>query len=205
MDGRLGENISGLMWLPDGKRIRYRNNMWGENSWEVWKHSTRDSERSVQSRMWVLSCFSCIQIFVTRWTVACQAPLSMGFSRQEYWSGLPFPSPGDLPNPGIEPGFPALRADFKLSEPPGKPWYVLESLQNHHPLLPQLWCMEKMPSTNLVPGGKNVGDHWVTSKIEEEKEWEKKFFWSIRSWEKEAMKHRTGTSTHTNTNWKKEV
>ena len=60
--------------------------------------------------------------------------------------------------------------------PPGKPWYVLESLQNHHPLLPQLWCMEKMSSTNLVPGGKNVGDHWVTSKIEEEKEWEKKFF-----------------------------
>jgi len=65
--------------------------------------------------------------------------------------------------------------------------------------------VEKMSSTNLVPGGKNVGDHWVTSKIEEEKEWEN-FFKSIRSWEKEAMKHRTGTSIHTNThNWKKEV
>ena len=48
---------------------------------------------------------------VTPRTVACQAPLSMGFSRQEYWSGLPFPSPGDLPNPGIEPGFPILQAD----------------------------------------------------------------------------------------------
>ena len=47
----------------------------------------------------------------TLWTVACQAPLSMGFSRQEYWSGLPFPSPGDLPDPGIEPGSPALQAD----------------------------------------------------------------------------------------------
>ena len=47
----------------------------------------------------------------TPWTVAHQAPLSMGFSRQEYWSGLPFPSPGDLPNPGIEPGSPALQAD----------------------------------------------------------------------------------------------
>ena len=45
------------------------------------------------------------------WTIAHQAPLSMGFSRQEYWSGLPFPSPGDLPNPGIEPGSPALQAD----------------------------------------------------------------------------------------------
>ena len=45
------------------------------------------------------------------WTEACQAPLSMGFSRQEYWSGLPFPSPGDLPNPGTEPGSPALQAD----------------------------------------------------------------------------------------------
>ena len=48
---------------------------------------------------------------VTAWTVAHQAPLSMGFSRQEYWSGLPFPSPGDLPDPGIEPGSPSLQAD----------------------------------------------------------------------------------------------
>ena len=52
---------------------------------------------------------------VTLWTVARQAPLSMGFSRQEYWSGLPFPSPGDLPNPGAEPRSPALQADSLLS------------------------------------------------------------------------------------------
>ena len=52
-----------------------------------------------------------VKLFVTPWTVAYQAPLSMEFSRQEYWSGLPFPSPGDLPNPGIEPGSPALQAD----------------------------------------------------------------------------------------------
>ena len=51
----------------------------------------------------MLSCFSCIQLFATLWTVACQAPLSMAFSRQEYWSGLPFPSPEDLPDPGVEP------------------------------------------------------------------------------------------------------
>ena len=61
-------------------------------------------------------------ILATLWTVACQAPLSMGFSRQEYWSGLPFPSPGDLPNPGIEPGFPALQADSLPTELWAKPY-----------------------------------------------------------------------------------
>ena len=55
------------------------------------------------------------------WTVARQAPPSMGFSRQEYWSGLPFPSPGDLPDPGIEPRSPTLQADALTSAPPGKP------------------------------------------------------------------------------------
>ena len=60
-----------------------------------------------------------VRLFVTPWTVAYQAPLSMGFSRQEYWSGLPFPSPGDLPDPGVEPRFPALEADTLTSEPPG--------------------------------------------------------------------------------------
>ena len=56
---------------------------------------------------------------VTPWTVACQAPPSVGFSRQEYWSGLPFPSPGDIPDPGIKPGSPAVQA-LLLSELPGK-------------------------------------------------------------------------------------
>ena len=51
----------------------------------------------------VLSHFSCVRLFVTLWTVACQTPLSMGFSRQEYWSGFSFPPPGDLPDPGIKP------------------------------------------------------------------------------------------------------
>ena len=58
---------------------------------------------------------------MTPWTVAYQAYWSMGFSRQEYWSGLPFPSPGDLPYLGIEPESPALEADNLTSEPPGKP------------------------------------------------------------------------------------
>ena len=51
---------------------------------------------------------SCVQLFATPWTVAYQASQTMGFSRQEYWNGLPFPSPGDLPDPGIEPQSPAL-------------------------------------------------------------------------------------------------
>ena len=61
-----------------------------------------------------------VQLFVTPWTVAHQAPLSIGFSRQAYWSGLPFPSPRDLPNPGVEPRSPALQADSLPLAPPGK-------------------------------------------------------------------------------------
>ena len=64
--------------------------------------------------------FSCVQLFATSWTVTHQAPLSVGFPRQEYWSGLPFPLAGDLPNPGIELTSPALAGGFFTSEPPGK-------------------------------------------------------------------------------------
>ena len=60
-------------------------------------------------------------LFATLWTVAYQAPLPLEFSRQEYWSGLPFPFSGDLPAPGIEPGSPALQADTLPTEPPGSP------------------------------------------------------------------------------------
>ena len=59
-----------------------------------------------------------VQLFVTPWTVAHQTPQSTEFSRQEYWSGLPFPSPGDLSNPGIKPRSPVLQADALPSEPP---------------------------------------------------------------------------------------
>ena len=81
-------------------------------------HFTRENE-SVSHSLCLL--------FETPWAVALQAPLSMGFSRQEYWSGLPSPSPGDLPDPGIKPRSPTLWADSLPSEPPGKP--------NHKP-----WC-----------------------------------------------------------------
>ena len=75
-----------------------------------------------------------VRLFAIPWTVACQAPPSMGFSRQEYWSGLPFPSPGDLPDPEIESGSPALQADQTLlSKPPGNPqsycmWHLNHTL-----------------------------------------------------------------------------
>ena len=68
----------------------------------------------------LLSRFSCVGLCATPQMEAHQAPPSLGFSRQEYWSGLPFPSPGDLPHPGIEPRSPALQADVLPSEPPGK-------------------------------------------------------------------------------------
>ena len=64
---------------------------------------------------------SCARFFTTPWTVAYQAPQSMNFSRREYWSGLPFPSPGDLPDPGNEPRSPALQAEALTSEPPWNP------------------------------------------------------------------------------------
>ena len=67
---------------------------------------------------------SCVQLFPSPWTGAHQAPLSMGFSSQEHWSELPFPTPGDLPDPGIEPespASPALAGGFFTTEPPGKP------------------------------------------------------------------------------------
>ena len=68
----------------------------------------------------LLLLFSCyVKLFVTPWTRALQASLSMEFSRQAYWSGLPFPSPRNLPDPGTEPGSPALQADSLPSEPPG--------------------------------------------------------------------------------------
>ena len=89
---------------------------------------SRTGTGNIQQEQEILQCqkvsvksLSHIQLFVTPWTIAYQAPLPMGFFRQEYWSGLLFPSPGDLPDPGIKPGSPALQADALPSEPPGKP------------------------------------------------------------------------------------
>ena len=98
-----------------------------------------------KERKW--SC-SVVSDSVTPWTVAQQGPLSMGFSRQEYCSGLPFPSPGDLPNPGIEPRSPTLQADTLPSEPPGKP--------------KRLWATAPQPSQDspLQEGGAVCQEEW---------------------------------------------
>ena len=70
---------------------------------------------------YMLSRFIHVRLFVTPWSIACQAPLSLGFSRQEYWSGLPFFSPGDLPDPGVKSRSPVEQARSLQCEPPGKP------------------------------------------------------------------------------------
>ena len=82
-----------------------------------WQHICLQHEREREREQ--MKLLSCVQLIVITWTVAYQASPSMGFSRQEYWSGLPFPCPGDLPNPGIEHRSPTLQADALPSEPPG--------------------------------------------------------------------------------------
>ena len=84
-----------------------------------------------------MKSLSRVRLFATPWTVAHQAALSMGFSSQEYWTGLPFPCPGDLPNLGIELGSPTLQADSFLSEQPGNPYvFSKESFFMHFMVLP---------------------------------------------------------------------
>ena len=119
-----------------GKRVGYKFSLaWWVRRWNLSYRSgcmtsfQNGSEQSIALKNVVLEpderkkvkSLSHVQLFATPWTVAYQGPLSMGFSRQQYWSGLPFPSPGDLPDPGIEARFPALRADALPPEPPGKP------------------------------------------------------------------------------------
>ena len=86
----------------------------------------------------MLSHFSCVQFFATPWTIAYQAPLSMGFSRQEYWSGLPYPPPRDLSSSGIEPGSPALHEGFPC---------VSSGKESKSP-----WRRERLPTLACWPG-----------------------------------------------------
>ena len=95
-----------------------------------------------------------VWLFVTPWTAALQAPLSMEFSRQEYWSGLPCPPPGDLPNPGIELRSPALQEDSLPSEPPGKLSKQLQIYNTYCTLLPmtyQFYNCKFLPFDPLYP------------------------------------------------------
>ena len=103
--------------------------------------------QDLKSEMKVLSYLT----LVTQWTVACQAPLCMEFPRQEYWSGWPFPSPRDLPNPGIKPRSPALQVDSLPSETPQKPFYHVKS-HKINSLEPRIFfCIGRTgPGTNLI-------------------------------------------------------
>ena len=102
----------------------------------------------------VLSCSSHVQLFVTPWTVACQAPLSMGFSRQEYWSGLPCPPPGDLPDPGTEPVSlmsPALVGGFFTTS---TTWEVGHTDPKEH----RTWVEMPLRNSNLLADGPQEWD-----------------------------------------------
>ena len=102
-------------------------------SWEVWQFQVTEKKRTLYqaqvavqdafylSHACVFSRFSHVQLFGTQWIVACQTPLSMGFFRQEYWSELSCPPPGDLPNPVIKPVSPALQADSLVLSHQGNP------------------------------------------------------------------------------------
>ena len=107
-----------------------------------------------------------VWLFVTPWTITYQAPLSMGFSRQKYWSGLPFPSPGHLPNAGIEPRSPAFQADALTSEPSGKPWSNAQILQARL----QQYVSRELPDVQTgLRKGRGTRDqvaniHWIMEK-----------------------------------------
>ena len=125
--------------------------------------------------IYILSHFSHVRLFLTPWTVACQVPLSMGFSRQEYWNGLPFLPPGDLPDSGTKPRSPALQADSLLCEQPGKPVVeysiscaqlsVMSDSLGPHGLYPtRLLCPWNFPGKNtgvgcLLQGASLPGDY----------------------------------------------
>ena len=102
--------------------------------------------------MFVCLLLSRVCLFVTPWTVAHQVSPSMGFSRQEYWSGLPFPSPGDAPDPVIKPGSPTLQADSLLSEPPGKP-YGLTHCSGHQHCPSNIFCSPLVQGTWMALWG----------------------------------------------------
>ena len=99
-------------------RTSHEGSVWGSLQYFSVEWLPHEQEQEVKWSK--VKSLSRVQLSATPWAVAYQAPWSMGFSRQEYWSGLPFPSPGDLPNPGIEPGSPTLYADALPSELPGK-------------------------------------------------------------------------------------
>ena len=131
----LGTKILHAMQYGKKKKVNWScgincSMLWSDLSW--WNRT--DPQNLAFGAQSEVKSHSRVRLFATPWTVAYQAPLSMEFSRQEYWSGLPFPSPGDPPHPGIEPRSPALQVDTLPFEQPGKPFgshgWIL--LSQHH-------------------------------------------------------------------------
>ena len=104
----------------------------------------------------LVKSLSHVRLFAIPWTVVYQASLSMGFSRQEYWSRLSFPSPGDLPDPGIDPRSPALQADALPSEPPGNTTRMALELMNWK----ISWRKEWLPTPVFFPGESHDRGAW---------------------------------------------
>ena len=132
-----GSSVHGVLKarIPESVAIPFS---WGSSWPRDWLNLSLLHSRQILYHMshqrqlvYIYMLLTCVWLFVTPWTVAHQAPQSLGFSRQEYWSGLPFPSPGELPDPGIEPRSPALRADALTSEPPWK--QICENNQQYQP------------------------------------------------------------------------
>ena len=120
--------IESNLWRVVGQEIKFiRINLKGNSSFHPQKKRHCAGPK-------LLLLFRCVWLFETPWTVARQAPLSMGFSRQEYWSGLPFPSPRNLPDPGHKPASPALAGWFFTAETPqqGKRIKEANSEQKYH-------------------------------------------------------------------------
>ena len=108
------------------------------------------------SLLFLLSRFGHVQLCAALWTVACQAPLSMAFSRQEYWSGLPGPPPGHLPGPGIELVSPARQADSLPTDSPGKPYKCVTG-KNKSDSISDLFLLLLLQAENAAYGLKYTG------------------------------------------------
>ena len=120
--------------------------------WGRWAGIDSNQQSELFFVVVVFQALICVQLFTTPWTVAHQAPLSMEFSRQEYWSELSFPSQGDLPDPGIELRFSALQADSLPSKPP---LYICRSQFIPLPPLPP-WCPYACVSISALQIGSSV-------------------------------------------------
>ena len=121
-------NHSRILYDPPPRILEIKAKI---NKWDLIKeHALNIALQLVDSVCVCVKSLQFVQLCATSWTAASQASLSMEFSRQEYWSGLPFPSPGDFPDPGMEPRSPSLQADSLPSELSGKPHLLLHSSPN---------------------------------------------------------------------------